>query len=127
MISVSLSIDVPDLTEAVRFYEEAFGFAVASRPLPEIVVLHASNAEICLLEREAGSRPSSYTDDTRRYERHWTPVHLDLHVDDFEAALQRAQAAGATCEAVHDGAAHPGVAFCSDPWGHGFCLIEGRD
>jgi len=23
----------------------------------------------------------------RRYERHWTPVHLDLHLEDFDAVL----------------------------------------
>jgi hypothetical protein len=30
------------------------------------------------------------SDDIRRYDRHWTPVHIDFHVDDFEAVLARA-------------------------------------
>ena len=37
-------------------------------------------------------------DDVRRYERHWTPVHIDFHVDDFAAVLDRALEAGGKCE-----------------------------
>ena len=32
------------------------------------------------------------------YERHWTPVHLDIIVDKIEVALSRAEAAGAAVE-----------------------------
>ena len=124
MISVSISIDVPSLADAVRFYERAFGFSKSSEPIPGVVVLQASNTEICLLEKTAGSQPSLHTQETRRYERHWTPVHLDLHVDDFEAALAKALDAGAKQEQVFRNPEHGTVAFCSDPFGHGFCLIE---
>ena len=124
--SVALSIDVPDLVEGVRFYERAFGFAKTAEPVPGVVVLKAENTHICLLEKRAGSRPSNFTEETRRYERHWTPVHLDIHVDDLQAALARALAAGARREQVFENPEHGSVAFCSDPFGHGFCLIERR-
>ena len=124
MISVSISIDVPDLADAVRFYATAFGFSKSAEPVPGVVVLAAGNAEICLIEKRAGSKPSSYTQETRRYERHWTPVHLDIHVDDLKAALAKALDAGATREQVFENPEHGSVAFCSDPFGHGFCLIE---
>lgn len=124
MISVSISVDVPSLAEGVRFYASAFGFSNSSEPLPGVVVLRAGNAEICLLERRAGSKASSYTRETRHYERHWTPVHLDIHVDDLKAALAKALGAGATQEQVFENPDHGSVAFCSDPFGHGFCLIE---
>jgi predicted enzyme related to lactoylglutathione lyase len=124
MTSVSVSVDVPDLAEAVRFYASAFGFSKSSEPVPGVVVLRAGDTEICLLERRAGSRASSSTGETRHYERHWTPVHLDIHVDDLELALTKVLDAGATREQVFKNPEHGSVAFCSDPFGHGFCLIE---
>jgi predicted enzyme related to lactoylglutathione lyase len=126
MISVSVSIDVPNLADGVRFYASAFGFSKASEPVPGVAVLHVGDGQICLLEKPAGSRASSATQETRRYERHWTPVHLDFHVDDLGAALAKALGAGATREAVLENPEHGSVAFCSDPFGHGFCLIERR-
>ena len=124
MISVSVSIDVPNIADAVRFYASAFGFSKCSTPAPGVVVLRAGDAEICLLERRAGTQASSHSHDTRRYERHWTPVHLDIHVDDLAAALAKAVDAGAIREQVFESPEHPSVAFCADPFGHGFCLIE---
>jgi predicted enzyme related to lactoylglutathione lyase len=126
MISVSVSIDVPNLADGVRFYASAFGFVKASEPIPGLAVLRADTAEICLLEKQAGTRPSKDANDTRRYERHWTPVHMDIHVDDLDAALARALAAGAVQEQVFKNPEHGSVAFCSDPFGHGFCLIQRR-
>ena len=126
MISVSVSIDVPSLAEGVRFYSEAFGFAKVAEPVAGVAVLRAGDSEICILAKDAGSRPAPSSEDKRHYERHWTPVHLDLHVDDFKAALARALAAGAKQEQLFHNPTHPAVAFCSDPFGHGFCLIERR-
>jgi predicted enzyme related to lactoylglutathione lyase len=126
MISVSISVDVPDLAQAVRFYERAFGISKSSEPVAGVVVLRTPNVEICLLEKPAGSQPSRATSETRHYERHWTPVHLDIHVDDLRKALTQALAAGATQEQIFENPDHGSVAFCSDPFGHGFCLIEKR-
>ena len=124
MISVSISIDVPDLAEAVRFYTSAFGFSKSAEPIAGVVVLRAGNTEICLLEKSPGSKPSNYTQETRHYERHWTPVHMDIHVDDLKAALEKAVDSGAKREQLFENPKHGSVAFCSDPFGHGFCLIE---
>lgn len=126
MISVSVSVDVPNLADGVRFYSEAFGFSKSSEPVPGVAVLRAGAAEICLLEKTPGSSPSSHTKETRRYERHWTPVHMDLHVDNLKTALARALQAGAKQEQLFENPEHGAVAFCSDPFGHGFCLIERR-
>jgi predicted enzyme related to lactoylglutathione lyase len=110
----------------IRFYEEAFGFTKTAEPIPGVAVLRAGSSEICLLEKQAGSRPSAATQETRHYERHWTPVHMDFHVDDFDAALARALDAGARQEQIFRNPTHPAVAFCNDPFGHGFCIIERR-
>ena len=124
MNSVAISIDVPDLAAGIRFYSSAFGFSKVAEPFPGMVVLDAGNARICVLEKGAGSRASSHTDETRHYERHWTPVHLDIHVDDLKATLAKALEAGAAQEQLFENPGYPSVAFCSDPFGHGFCLIE---
>ena len=124
MSSVAISIDVPNLAEGIRFYGAAFGFSKVAEPVPGVAVLDAGNAQICLLEKPSGSTPSIQTRDARRYERHWTPVHLDIHVDDLKAALKKAVAAGATQEQVFENPEHGSAAFCGDPFGHGFCLIE---
>jgi len=122
--TVSISIDVPNLAQAILFYSNAFGFTKLSEPAPGVVVLKAGNSEICLLEKRAGSQPSGHTQEKRRYERHWTPVHLDIHVDDLDVALSQAIGAGAKQEQVFKNPEHGSAAFCSDPFGHGFCLIQ---
>ena len=124
MISVSVSIDVPNLDEGVRFYSSAFGFEKGAAPIPGLVVMRAGDAELCILEKAAGTKPAQGSDDVRRYERHWTPVHIDIHVDDFASAIAKAIAAGVKREQLFEDARHGSVAFLSDPFGHGFCVIE---
>lgn len=122
-LSLSISIDVPALSRGVAFFREAFGFEVVAEPYPGVALMRAGEAEICLLEKRAGTKPSPNTEEKRHYERHWTPVHFDLHVADLDAAVARAVAAGAIQEQRFDHPGHGGAAFCSDPFGHGFCIL----
>ena len=46
MISVAVSIDVPNLADGVRFYSEAFGFSKTFEPVPGVAVLRAGASEI---------------------------------------------------------------------------------
>ncbi|MFO1265838.1 MAG: VOC family protein [Rubrivivax sp.] len=124
MNTLSVSIDVPSLEDGVAFYGHAFGFEKKSAPAPGIAVLAAGGLEICLLEKPPGTRPAVGARSRRHYTRHWTPVHLDIHVDDLAGTLQRVAAAGAKVEQRFGNPQHGAVAFCSDPFGHGFCLIE---
>jgi len=120
----SVSIDVPRLDEGLRFYRDALGLAEMSRPVATYVVLECGHSQIGLIEKSAGSKQAEGADDVRRYERHWTPVHIDFHVDDFEGFLAKAVNAGAKCERKFaGGGAHPPIAFCSDPFGNGFCVV----
>lgn len=118
------SIDVPSIDEGRRFYAQAFGFKEVARPVESYAVLACGDVRIGLLEKAAGTRPAEGSDDVRRYERHWTPVHLDFHVEDFDDALAKVMAAGAKCEHKFAGGDHPPAAFLSDPFGNGFCLIS---
>jgi catechol 2,3-dioxygenase-like lactoylglutathione lyase family enzyme len=122
-VSYSVSIDVPLLEDGLRFYRDALGFTEIARPVATYALLRCGSSEIGLIEKSAGSKPAPGTEDIRRYERHWTPVHIDFHVDDFDAFLTKAVNAGATCEQKFEGGSRPPIAFCSDPFGNGFCII----
>ena len=122
----SVTIDVPQLDEGLRFYRDAMGLTEIARPIPIYAILGCGDAQIGLIEKPAGTRPARGSDDVRRYERHWTPVHIDFHVDDFEAVLASAVNAGATCAQKFEGGARPPIAFCSDPFGNGFCIMGAR-
>jgi predicted enzyme related to lactoylglutathione lyase len=122
MMRLLVNIDVPDLARAVSFYTAAFGLSPGRRLGKTVVELDGGPVPIYLLEKGAGTVGAA--DDHRRYERHWTPVHLDIPVDDIDVALARAVAAGATLEGGISTAAWGKIAICADPFGHGFCLIE---
>ena len=121
----SVSVDVPNLEAGLRFYCHAFELAEIARPIATYVILKCGEAQIEIMEKPAGTKPALGSDDIRRYERHWTPVHIDFHVDDFNAALARALNAGAKCEQKFDMPGRPPIAFCSDPFGNGFCIVGG--
>lgn len=72
----------------------------------------------------AGSTPFQGAAQGRAYTRHWTPLHLDFVVDDLDAALERALAAGAVLEAAPSQHAYGRLALLHDPFGHGFCLLQ---
>lgn len=95
--SFIVNLDVPDLAAAETFYTEAFGLRIGRRLGPEAVELLGEPTLLYLLQNEAGSIATE-DGDVRDYERHWTPLHLDWVVDDIDAALARAVAAGATLE-----------------------------
>ena len=125
-MKLSVSIDVPRLDDGLRFYWEAFGFVESARPVEGYAVMKCGGAEIGLIEKAAGTHPAKGSGDVRRYERHWTPVHIDFYVEEFEGVLASALSAGALCEQKFDGGDHPPVAFCSDPFGNGFCIIGNK-
>lgn len=117
-----INIDVPNLAQGVAFYVEAFGLAVTRRLGPEAAELSGLPVRLYLLQKPDGSLGAG--NDPRRYVRHWTPVHLDVVVDDIEVALARAIAAGARAEIEIRVNAWGKIAVLSDPFGNGFCLIQ---
>jgi predicted enzyme related to lactoylglutathione lyase len=121
-VELLINIDVPDLVRAVAFYHEAFGLTVTRRFGGEVVELGGWPVGLYLLQKPEGSRGAA--ESVRRYDRHWTPVHLDVVVDDIEQALARATAAGACVETEIRVAAWGKIAVLADPFGHGLCLIE---
>jgi predicted enzyme related to lactoylglutathione lyase len=125
--TVHVSIDVPDLAQGLRFYGAVAGFVETARPLPSMAILDANNVMVCMHEKATGSKSSTVGGATRHYDRHWTPVHLDLHVPDLDAVLARVTAHGGTIEQEFRGQGPKPVAFCCDPFGNGFCVIGDGD
>lgn len=121
--SINLSIDVPDLDAGVLFYGCVFELMEKSRPFPQMAILDAGNMTICVHEKAAGAKYSPSSDDLRRYDRHWTPVHLDFHLEAFEICLKTIESEGGVVENVYRSQGPRPVAFCSDPFGNGFCVL----
>jgi predicted enzyme related to lactoylglutathione lyase len=121
-LSVLINIDVPDLERALAFYMQAFGLTVRRRLGEGGAELAGWPAPVFLLRKEAGSIGAG--EHRRDYKRHWTPVHLDVVVDDMEKALSRTLEAGALLEQGVRTAAWGKIAMLADPFGHGLCLIQ---
>src|SRR5258708_24929509 len=121
-MGVLVNIGVPDLGRGIGFYESAFGLTVSRRFAAAVAELSGWPVPVYLLEKPAGSIGAG--DSPRHYDRHWTPVHLDVVIDDIAAALARAMAAGAHAESEIRVASWGKLAVVSDPFGHGLCLID---
>lgn len=123
-----VNIDVDDLALAEAFYTHAFGLRAARRFGDDVVELTGACAPIYLLRKPAGTEacagPVGSRCIARAYDRHWTPVHLDFVVDDLDAALARADRAGARREGEVRTAAWGRIATVADPFGHGICLLQ---
>lgn len=124
MLLIEVCIDVPSLDDGKRFYTEAFGLVEEPSPVTNVAVLAAENVRICLLAKPEGTKPAPSAADLRRYQRHWTPVHLDVRVTDIDRALEQALSAGATQESQIQADEHGSWVACADPFGHGFCFIQ---
>ncbi|HEX4180912.1 MAG TPA: VOC family protein [Caulobacteraceae bacterium] len=121
-MTVLINIDVPELAPAVAFYTRAFGLTVSRRFGVDGAELSGWPAALYLLEKPAGTIGAA--SQPRGYERHWTPVHLDVVVEDIDAAVTRAVEAGATLEQAVRTHAWGRIAILADPFGHGLCLIQ---
>ena len=119
-----INIDVPDIEAGIAFYIAALDLTVGRRFGADFVELLGQDAPIYLLRKEPGTAIGPAGGDTRRYRRHWTPVHADFAVADIDQASARAVAAGAVQEGETCDAAYGRLAMFADPFGHGFCLIE---
>ena len=123
MPEVHVYIEIDDLERGIRFYVDGLGLTVKRRLTERWVELAGAQMPIHLLARPEPEFESGEHVLRKDFSRHWTPVHLDFVVDDLEAALERAVAAGAALERRVD---HPGMwqlAALADPFGNGIDLI----
>src|SRR5258708_6968705 len=104
-----ICIDVDDVARAVRFYAEGIGLSVVKAE-QEWAQLKIGDQTIWIMKISAGNAGSI----SRNYSRHWTPVHVDFHVDDIDRTIERAIAAGGKLEARPK----PSLANLVDPSGN---------
>jgi predicted enzyme related to lactoylglutathione lyase len=114
------------MKKALTFYTQALGLTLGRRFDDDWVELRGGSCVLDLLGKKSGSQPFPLAGSGRDYRRHWTPVHLDFVVEDIDAAVQRAQAAGAKLEKDIEEKIYGRLALMSDPFGHGFCFLEFR-
>lgn len=120
-----VNIDVDDLEKAITFYERALGLRLGRRLLAgSVAEMLGASSTIYLLQKPPGSVPALNTSQLRDFRRHWTPIHLDIVVDDIDAAVRCAKDAGARMEADVQAYDWGTIATLSDPFGHGFCLLK---
>lgn len=119
-----VNIDVDDLQNAIGFYEAAFDLQVRRRIGALAVEMQGSSVSIYLLVKPAGSPAFPASSQSRSYERHWTPVHLDFVVSDIDSAVGKATAANARLEQPIATREWGRLALMTDPFGHGFCFVQ---
>ncbi|GAB3763052.1 VOC family protein [Ramlibacter monticola] len=124
---ILLNIDVPALDPAIAFYSAALGLRLQRVLDDDVAELVGAACTIYLLRHPAGSPAVHGLAIARDYARHWTPVHMDFVVDDVFEAARRALDAGAKQETGWVEWRGSRCITFSDPFGHGFCLIEFAD
>ena len=124
MPGILINIDVPDMAAGEAFYTAALGLHAGRRFGEDFLELLGAPSPIYLLRKDAGTSIGPAGGDSRRYTRHWTPIHLDFIVGNIDTAIARVIAAGAVQEGEIRDAAYGRIAMFADPFGHGFCLIE---
>ena len=126
MTNLRICIDVDDLDRGIEFYSKAIGLREGRRLARDWVELLGMSSPIDLLANPGGSAPVRGASMVRDYRRHWTPVHLDFVVEDLEAAVRRAESAGAVLEGGIQEKEWGRLANLADPFGNGLCFLELR-
>ncbi len=123
-MELRICIDVDDMERAIAFYTDALGLRLGRRLKHDFAEILGASSPIDLLLNAAGTHPVAGSPDTRHYQRHWTPVHLDFVVSDIEAAVAQLQKYGAVLEMPVSDRAWGRIAGLVDPFGHGLDLLE---
>ncbi|MEU7603975.1 VOC family protein [Streptomyces sp. NPDC040724] len=111
---LSFDFDCPDPAELARFYGDALDLPVLYRS-DDFVLLGREGAPGLGFVRQAGFQPPAWPDPS-----HSKQAHLELGVDDLDAAQERMLALGAVLPSFQP---RPDVwRVLLDPAGHPFCL-----
>ena len=122
---IYINIDVDDLERAIAFYSAGLNLHLKRRLFGgRVAELTGGTSTIHLLTHAAESAPVPHLAESRDYDRHWTPVHLDFVVVDMDKALAMVLDAGATIEREVQCYSWGKIAGVADPFGHGICLIQ---
>ena len=87
VMELRICIDVDNIARAIAFYTQGLELRVGRRFDSGFAELPGAGSPIDLLLNAARTHPNAGYQETRHYQRHWTPVHLDFVVDDVNAAV----------------------------------------
>jgi predicted enzyme related to lactoylglutathione lyase len=115
----SAVLDAPDVAELGAFYQRLLGWSATSADDPTWMRLvpDGGGVGIAIQLEPDFVRPTWPSDTTHQQMQ----VHLDLRVDDLDAAAAHATQAGATLAEFQP---QDDVRVFLDPVGHPFCLFE---
>ncbi|MFE7135919.1 VOC family protein [Streptomyces sp. NPDC057638] len=114
----SVVIDCPDARTLADFYRALLGWEERASE-PDWVHLRSPDGRLGLsLQSEAGYVAPTWPETPGAQQK---MIHLDLRVDDLDAATRRALALGATLPAVRQDGGDTRV--LRDPAGHPLCLF----
>jgi len=122
MAKISICIDVSEMEKAILFYTKALGCDLIEKK-QQYTELAIDGVTLYLSENAAGSNPLMNGDSVRNFDRHWTPIHLDFHVDDIKQCVATVVELGGVKEGEKSGDWGT-AAFCADPFGNGFCVMQ---
>jgi predicted enzyme related to lactoylglutathione lyase len=116
MTYTGVVLDAPDARALADFYRRLLDWTT-ERDGPAWVVLRPKEGEARLsFQTEPAYEPPTWPAEPGTQQM---MAHLDIQVDDLDAAVAHAVAAGATVAGVQP---QEHVRVCRDPAGHPFCL-----
>ncbi|MFI7024856.1 VOC family protein [Micromonospora sp. NPDC049900] len=111
-----VNLDSPDPAALARFYVRLLGGEIEVEEADDVVLRSADGGLALAFQRErAYVRPTWPAEADRQQ----MMMHLEIGVDDLDAALEHALACGATLAEFQP---QDDVRVCLDPDGHPFCL-----
>jgi predicted enzyme related to lactoylglutathione lyase len=114
----SVVLDAPDVPELAAFYKRLLGWPSTSEESDWARLEPAPGQAGLAIQLEPRFVRPSWPSDTAHQQMQ---LHLDLQVDDLEAASEHATRSGATLADVQP---QDDVRVFLDPVGHPFCLFE---
>jgi len=112
----AINIDCADAVAMADFYTRLLGWEVAYRDADYILLRDPSGGVGISFQEESWYRPPVWPERPGELTK---MLHLDMHVDDLDAAVAHALAAGAR---LADHQPRPDLRIMLDPAGHPFCL-----
>ncbi|RIV37407.1 VOC family protein [Micromonospora radicis] len=112
----TVNLDTPDPAALARFYRRLLGWEIKVEEADDVILSNADGGVGLSFQRErAYVRPTWPAEPDRQQ----MSMHLEIGVEDLDAALDHALACGATLAEFQP---QDDVRVCLDPDGHPFCL-----
>jgi catechol 2,3-dioxygenase-like lactoylglutathione lyase family enzyme len=115
----TVNIGAPDPLALARFYERLLGWQVTDQEPDFVIVSNPAGGVAVSFQAESGYTPPVWPAGPGDQQM---MMHLEIRVDDLDAAVRHAIEAGAT---FADFQPQDDVRVCLDPVGHPFCLWLG--